>query len=186
MNQHQFSQELQAEAATTISTMHLVLYYFTEGAVDAAATPNTNRWNADGTGFTLLDPQPTVPAFRSIDRAMGACKKYCGLLPFRPDTGIHRYIAPDSVVGRKTKDDKSGLLYKVNNADTNLTFDLELDHFDPLSLTLAYDATDDVHLYAKYASRYRSGGASSRSLIYRSFGPESVKSYEVGAKTATV
>ena len=182
MKQHQFSQELQAVGSYNNIDYAFGLYYFTEGAGDAAATPNTNRWNADGTGFTLLDPQPTVPAFRSIDRASNARAKSIaayGQFTWTPESIDTLHL---TVGGRKTKDDKSGLLYKVNNADTNLTFDLESDHFDPL-VTLAYDATDDVHLYAKYASGYRSGGASSRSLIYRSFGPESVKSYEVGAKT---
>jgi iron complex outermembrane receptor protein len=40
-----------------------------------------------------------------------------------------------------------------------------------------------VNLYARYATGYRAGGASSRSLTYRSFGPEEISSYEIGAKT---
>src|SRR5207342_537683 len=40
-----------------------------------------------------------------------------------------------------------------------------------------------VNLYAKYSTGYRAGGASSRSLTYRSFGPEESDSYEIGAKT---
>jgi iron complex outermembrane receptor protein len=48
---------------------------------------------------------------------------------------------------------------------------------------VAFDAAPNIHLYAKYATGYRSGGASSRSLTYRQFGPEDVTSYEVGAKT---
>ena len=47
---------------------------------------------------------------------------------------------------------------------------------------MAYDVGPDINLYAKYATGYRSGGASSRSLTYRSFGPEEDKSYEIGAK----
>ncbi|MES2625201.1 MAG: TonB-dependent receptor [Pseudomonadota bacterium] len=182
MKQHQFSQELQAVGSYSNIDYAFGVYYFTEGAGDAAATPNTNKWNADGTGFTLLDPKLTLPGFRSIDRASNATAKSLatyGQFTWTPESmdALHLTLG-----GRKTWDDKNGLLYKVNNADTNLTFDLESDHFDPL-VTLAYDATDEVHLYAKYASGYRSGGASSRSLIYRSFGPETVKSYEVGAKT---
>ncbi len=50
-------------------------------------------------------------------------------------------------------------------------------------MTLAFDASRTVNLYAKYATGYRSGGASSRSVTYREFGPEDVKSYEIGAKT---
>jgi iron complex outermembrane receptor protein len=41
----------------------------------------------------------------------------------------------------------------------------------------------DINVYATYATGYRAGGASSRSLTYRSFGPEEVKSYELGLKS---
>lgn len=30
------------------------LYYYTENAREQAATPSTNQWNADGTGYTIL------------------------------------------------------------------------------------------------------------------------------------
>ena len=50
-------------------------------------------------------------------------------------------------------------------------------------VTLAYDVDRDVHVYAKYATGYRAGGASSRTINYQPFDPESVKSYEVGLKT---
>ena len=53
---------------------------------------------------------------------------------------------------------------------------------DPL-ITLAWDASPDVHVYAKYATGYRAGGASSRSLTFRSFGPETVTSWEAGFKS---
>jgi iron complex outermembrane receptor protein len=182
LRQHQFSQELQAVGSYGNIDYAFGLYYFTEGAGDAAATPNTNQWNADGTAYTILDPISTIPEFRKIDRASNAASKSVaayGQLTWTPEAMDALHL---TVGGRKTKDDKSGLLYKVNNVDTNLTFDLKSDRFDPL-VTLAYDATDEIHLYGKYASGYRSGGASSRSLIYRSFGPETVKSYEIGAKT---
>jgi iron complex outermembrane recepter protein len=84
--------------------------------------------------------------------------------------------------GRITRDEKNGVLFTVNGAPTNFTFDVTDKRFDPL-VTLAWEPTENINLYAKYATGYRAGGASSRSLNYRSFGPESVKSYEVGAKT---
>jgi iron complex outermembrane receptor protein len=40
-----------------------------------------------------------------------------------------------------------------------------------------------VHVYAKYATGYRAGGASSRTPNYLGFNPEDLKSYEVGLKT---
>ncbi len=182
MQQHQFSQEFQAVGNWDNIDYIGGLYYFTEGAGDAAATPNTNKWNADGTGYTILDPTPTLPGFRSIDRASRAYAKsfaVYGQFTWTPESMKDLHL---TVGGRETNDDKNGTLYKVNNVATNLTFDTSTSHFDPL-VTLAYDATSAVHLYGKYSSGYRSGGASSRSLTYRSFGPEVVKSYEAGAKT---
>jgi iron complex outermembrane receptor protein len=76
-----------------------------------------------------------------------------------------------TVGGRYTKDDKNGLLYTVNGAATNFTFDQSNNRFDPL-VVLAYEVNRDINVYAKYATGYRAGGASSRSLNYRSFGPE--------------
>jgi iron complex outermembrane receptor protein len=49
-------------------------------------------------------------------------------------------------------------------------------------VNLSVDATQDIHLYAKYATGFRAGGADDRSKTFDSFGPEVVRSYEVGAK----
>jgi iron complex outermembrane receptor protein len=182
LDQHQFSQEFQAVGSLDSIDYAAGLYYFEEGTGDAAATPNSNQWNADGTGYTILDPRPTLPQFRAVDRASNARAKSVAVYGQATWTPAAMDALHLTLGARQTRDDKSGELYKVNNAATDYTFDLQSDHFDPL-VTVAYDASDDVHLYAKYASGYRSGGASSRSLTYRSFGPETVKSYEIGAKT---
>ena len=50
-------------------------------------------------------------------------------------------------------------------------------------VTLAYDVSRDVHVYAKYSTGYRAGGASSRTANYQAFDPEDVKAYEVGLKS---
>ncbi len=47
----------------------------------------------------------------------------------------------------------------------------------------AYDVSPGVHVYAKYATGYRAGGASSRTADYKAFNPEDIKSYEVGLKS---
>ena len=96
--------------------------------------------------------------------------------------------------GRFTKDKRRGRLYVVNNRSdlnpgnavansvaTPFTFRNEVNRFDPL-FNVLLDATPDVHLYAKYATGFRAGGANDRSQRFDQFGPESVKSYEVGAK----
>ncbi|WP_454717776.1 TonB-dependent receptor [Caulobacter segnis] len=181
--QHQFSQEFQAVGSLDRLDYVAGLYYFTEDASDDASTPSTNRWNADGTGYTILDPAPTIRGTRSIDRASRAtAESYAvyGQATYTPallNDALHLTVG-----GRFTWDDKSGELYIVNNVRTNLTFAQKNDRFDPM-VTLAYDAAENVHVYAKYSTGYRAGGASSRSLTYRAFGPEEVKAYEIGAKT---
>lgn len=180
--QHQFSQEFQAVGSIANLDYVAGLYYFDEKVSDDAATPSTNRWNATGDGYTINDPTPTIRGHRSTDRASKAYStSYAvyGQATYTPPSLDKLHL---TVGGRYTHDDKSGLLYIVNNAPTNFTFEEKNDRFDPL-VTLAYDATPDINLYAKYATGYRAGGASSRSLTYRSFGPEEVKSYEIGAKT---
>ena len=181
--QHQFSQELQAVGSLNNIEYVAGLFYFNERAEDDASTPSTNRWNANGTAYTINDPTPTIRGFRSIDRASVAyAKSYAayGQATWTPsllDEALHLTVG-----GRYTRDDKNGRLFTINNVATNLTFAEKTSRFDPL-VTLAFEATPDVNLYAKFATGYRAGGASSRSLTYRSFGPEKVKSYEVGAKT---
>jgi iron complex outermembrane receptor protein len=72
-------------------------------------------------------------------------------------------------------------LYVVNNVGRPFTFSNDISRFDPM-FNLAFDATKDVHFYAKYSTGFRAGGANDRSQSFNAFGPESVKSYEVGAK----
>ena len=96
--------------------------------------------------------------------------------------------------GRWTKDKRRGQLYVVNNrADLNplsavansvsspFTFSNSISRFDPM-FNIAVDASNDIHLYAKYSTGFRAGGANGRSQRFDAFGPEAVKSYEIGAK----
>src|SRR5262249_52161725 len=53
--QHQFSQEFQVVGNLAHQFDYVVgAYYFWEKATELAATPNTNRWNADGPAYTIL------------------------------------------------------------------------------------------------------------------------------------
>lgn len=180
LDQRQFSQELQAVGSLPQIDYVFGLYYFNERANDAARTPNTNKWNSDGTGYSIIDPVTYLQA--TVARASIAyAKSYAayGQFTYTP-AGFEALHLTGG--GRVTRDEKDGRLFIVNGAATNLTFDQKNSRFDPL-VTLAYDASDSVNLYAKYATGYRAGGASSRSLTYRDFGPESVKSYELGLKS---
>lgn len=181
-NQFQRSQEFQLIGGNETFEWVIGAYLFNEKVWDDAATPSTNRWNADGTGYTINDLTNTLPGNRSLDRASIAWAESTGIYvhtiytPPILDEALHITLG-----GRQTNDDKHGLLYRVNNAPRNFTFDISESRFDPV-VTLAYDLTDDVNIYATYSTGYRAGGASSRSLTYRSFGPEEVESIEFGAK----
>ncbi|WP_367114768.1 TonB-dependent receptor [Sphingomonas sp.] len=181
--QQQWSQEIELVGSIPRLDYVVGLYYFYERANDDAATPNTNTWNATGTAFTINDPTPTIPGLRSLDRQSRAeATSYAafGQATYTPP------IANDTlhltVGGRFTRDEKSGRLTIVNNIPRPFAFALNASRFNPL-VTLAWDAAPGINVYAKYATGYRSGGASSRSVTYRSFGPEDITSYEVGFKT---
>jgi len=188
--QHQFSQELQLVGSLGNSIDYVAgVFYFKETVSDDASTPSTNQWNADGTAYTILDPTPTIRGFRSMDRKSTAHAESKAIYGQGTWTPVGMEALHLTVGGRYTWDDKDGTLELVNNAlpvvngvSGQLHFDTSVNRFDPL-VTLAYDLTDRVNVYAKYSTGYRAGGASSRSLTYRSFKPEEVKAYELGLKS---
>ena len=184
LKQHQYSQEFQAVGRLDNIDYVAGLFYFTEKVSEEAATPNTNQWNATGTGYTILDPTPTYRGSRSIDRGSRAtAESYAayGQATFTPNMMDNTIHLSGGV--RFTHDKKDGELYLANNArQTGLLLDTSTNRVDPM-VTLAWDAAQDVNLFAKFSTGYRSGGASSRSLTFRTFGPEKVNAYEVGAKT---
>lgn len=177
LDQRQFSQELQLVGSLGDIDYVLGGYYFNERAEDSARTPNTNRWNADGSSYTIIDPL-TYPLSPTARASVAFAKSYAIY-----GQGTYNLDAFKLTVGgRITRDEKNGRLFTVNGVATNFTFVENDKRFDPL-VTMAWELSETVNLYAKFATGYRAGGASSRSLNYRSFGPESVKSYEIGAKT---
>lgn len=183
LTQHQFSQELQAVGSISTVDYAAGLFYFEETASDNAATPNSNIWTTDVngniTGYTI-NPAVFTNPFASIDRASQVqSKSYAayGQATWSPTPVWHVTVG-----GRFTHDEKNGVLTTFRNAVNGNTLDKKWDRFNPLA-TIAWDAADNIHLYAKYATGYRAGGASSRSPTYRNFNPESVKSYEIGLKS---
>ena len=200
LRQRQFSQELQAVG--TVGSIDYVagLFYFNEHVSDDAATPSSR-------GFALVGGVPTyvsipfctasTPGFVgqavngcSIDRASEVwSKSYAayGQLTWNATDALHITVG-----GRYTHDKKKGVLHYSRNAnyDTNppapsvgyQPLDASWNRFNPMA-TIAYDVSNDLHVYAKYATGYRAGGASSRTSNYQAFDPEDVKSYEVGLKS---
>ena len=193
--QHQFSQEFQAVGHAASVDYVFGAYYFREKVSELAATPSTNRWNADGTGYTInsengngvLQP-PFVSATQGWNRdswfiqrdSHAKARSYAafGQATWTPP-GLD--ILHLTAGARWTKDKRTGILDIVNGRTTAFLFNFDKDRVDPM-LVAALDATPDVHVYAKYATGYRGGGANDRSQTFTAFGPEVVKSYEIGAK----
>jgi iron complex outermembrane recepter protein len=204
--QHQFSQEFQAVG--TIDKLDYVagLYYFNEHVSDDAATPNSNAitgyttaGQTTGYNYVVLDPCTGSGGFgslrncRSIDRASEVwSKSYAayGQLTLNATDALHLTVG-----GRYTHDEKKGVLHFFRNVNYDnpanaaivagngyQPLDKTWNRFNPM-VTLAYDATSDLHFYAKYSTGYRAGGASSRTANYLAFNPEDVKSYEIGMKS---
>ncbi|MEG3146019.1 TonB-dependent receptor [Sphingomonas sp. RT2P30] len=207
LRQHQFSQEFQAVGSIPQFDYVIGAYYFTEHATEYAATPLTNQWNINGTAYTIRSPifagnvnsgnnsgyQQTDPA--CINALTTLFPNSCQFITRDSEASDHNYslfgnvtYTPDGLDsvhitagGRWTKDKRHGRLLVVNNALQPFAFENSVSRFDPM-FNIAFDATPDIHLYAKYATGFRAGGANDRSLTFNAFGPESVKSYEIGAK----
>ncbi len=206
LRQRQFSQELQAVG--TVGSVDYVagLFYFNEHVSDDAATPSSMGAvairNAAGaiTGanyVTIPFCTASTPAFVgsavngcSIDRASEVwSKSYAayGQATWNATDALHITVG-----GRYTHDEKKGVLHYSRNVNYDVTppaasvgykpLDAKWNRFNPMA-TIAYDVSQDLHVYAKYATGYRAGGASSRTSNYQAFNPEDVKSYEVGLKS---
>lgn len=187
--QRQFSQELQLVGSLPHLDYVAGLYYFTEYAHELAATPASNTWNADGSAYTINSAIVTGP----ITGSNNGWDRDSWFVQRDSNATAHSYAAfaqatwsPVDVLhltvgGRYTKDKRHGALTTVSGVETPWTFTYDKGHFDPM-VTLAWDATQDVNLYAKFATGYRAGGANDRSSTFLAFDPEKVKSYEVGAK----
>ncbi|CAN5294972.1 TonB-dependent receptor [soil metagenome] len=189
--QSQFSQEFQAVGSIPQFDYVAGLYYFTEQARESAATPSSIQWNADGTAYTVLSPVVTGPVTstnngweygsRFLQRgSVAKTRSYAafGQVTYTPDFADSLHL---TVGGRYTKDKRSGVLYLVSGVPTNYILSYDKGRFDPL-VVLGFDAAPGINLYAKYSTGFRAGGANDRSSSFQAFAPESVKSYEIGAK----
>jgi iron complex outermembrane recepter protein len=183
LDQHQFSQEFQLLGSSDRLNWVAGLFYYREKGRDDAWAPNTMQWSADGLSLIRLPSLQTGQVTPFPDRASVArATSYAAFAQATWKPPILDDRLSLTAGGRYTHDKRSGVLFKVNGADANFTFDRDWDRFDPM-LTLAFDATDDVHLYGKYGTAYRAGGANSRSVNYRAFDPESVETFEIGFKS---
>lgn len=183
LRQHQFSQEIQFVGTGAEINYVAGLYYYHEAGDDDGWSTATMRWNASGTAATPLPSLAAGTASPFPDRASTAkADSYAafGQLTWRP--AALSDMASVTVGGRYTHDEKSGHLSKVNGVATPFRFAIKSDNFDPM-VTLTLDPAAGVHVYGKWGTAYRAGGANARSLTYRSFGEEKVSTFEAGLKT---
>ncbi len=150
------------------------------------------QFNATGTAATTLSLNLSTVSFDRADHVTTDSDGVFGQGTWTPDFMGDRFHLTGG--GRFTQDHKTGDLDVVNGALPSyvnaagqtvtgvIGLNKSWSHFDPL-VNLAYDVTSDVHVYAKWDTGYKAGGANSRSLTYRPFDPETVSMYEVGAKT---
>ena len=209
LHQDQFSQEFQGVGSVGRFDYVAGLFYFNEHVRDDAATPNSKGvvaivdplFPTVVTGATYVDIPfctASTPLFAgeavngcSIDRASRVkSKSYAayGQLTWNATDSLHLTVG-----ARYTKDIKKGdlLFFRNVNYQTNplvaaangyQPLDRKWARFNPMA-TIAYDISNSLHVYAKYSTGYRSGGASSRTANYQPFNPEDVKAYEIGLKS---
>ncbi len=194
LTQNQFSQEFQLVGNTDNFTYVLGAFYFNEHAMESAATPFTNVWNADGSNFTIRSSNGTFgtaaitsanqgwePGTRFITRASQAGANSVAVYGQGTYTPASIQQLHLTVGGRYTSDKRHGNLYTVNAKATNFPFLYDNSRFDPL-VNLSYDIADNINVYAKYSTGYRAGGANDRSSNFHAFGAEEVNAYEIGDK----
>jgi iron complex outermembrane receptor protein len=186
IRQHQFSQEVQLLGSTDELEWVLGGYYFTEtvsdkrqsflGGVflDDASDGSYSNWVGTNP-FTLSAAGPNVHEAHSRSFAAFAQITWS---PAFADGRLH--ITPGL---RYTNDRKTARRTIQNGAAVNITRDFKEGRVDP-AFTIAYDVTSAINAYARYAQAYRAGGTSIRDPLFRSYGAEVNKAYELGVKSA--
>lgn len=195
--QDQFSQELQLIGEAGRVKFVAGGLYYREHVEDNAQAPNTLQMTDEAGSTFIVRPiditngaagQPAV-----IQRASRVTTKSVGVFGQATWTPA---IANDilHLTGglRWTRDEKNGELFTINGLPPSIPvggvtvtgpipLNASWQRVDPM-VNLAVDLAKDVMVYGKWSTGYRSGGASSRSLSYRRFDPESVSMFEAGAK----
>ena len=175
VDEHQFSQEFQFVGNLPDSRLNYVvgLYYFDEKAsrFDEAVYPFFFG------GFSNF----------KTDHAQSTSKAAFGQITWTPPILDERLSL--TVGGRYTRDDKTARRTSGNNfagvTEDNVHSDLSYNRFNP-AVTLNYRWTEDVSTYAKFATAYKAGSSNTLAPVGGfdlNWGPESVKSYEIGLKS---
>ncbi len=179
--QHQYSEELQLIGNTDTLEYAVGAFYYKEAVADNAQTPNTLRWNADGSSYTVINAPLDLGKVR-IDRASKAWTDSLGIFGQATWTPASFDRLHLTAGGRWTRDKKEGVLRTLNDAPSDLAFDGKWSRFDPM-VNIAYDLGREVMAYLRYSTGFKAGGANSRSFSYRAFAPEEVSAFELGLKS---
>jgi iron complex outermembrane receptor protein len=192
--QDQLSQEFQLIGDSERLKWVVGALYFTENVTDNARAFETNTFT-DATGVAGVVRSVDYLAQR-IDRASEVTTESMGVFgqaTYTPpifDDALHVTAG-----GRWTQDKKNGRMLTVNGVNfpagsegqviggllSPPPMDSSWDRFDPI-VNFAFDVSDDMMVYARYSTGFKSGGANSRSLRYQPFDPETVTMTELGAK----
>ena len=191
--QNQVSQELQAIGELPRFKYQLGGLYYVERVQDAAQAFNTMAMTSDvlGSAATVRSINYDAQVVQRASHVKTTSKGLYGQATYTP--ALFNDAAHLTVGARWTNDQKDGSLFLVNgaapivpvngvNVQAPVRLNASWSRVDPM-INLAIDASRDVHLYGKWSTGYRSGGANSRSLSYRAFNPETVSMFELGAKT---
>ena len=190
--QNQLSQEFQVIGELDRLKFAAGALYYRENVEDAAQAFNTLQFtDAAGTAFVTRQIDYATQVIQRASRVRTTSIGAYGQGTYTPALAGDMFHL--TLGGRFTRDKKVGSLFTINGAvpvipinGVNVTGALPLNkswsRFDPL-INLSVDLSDDIHVYGKWSTGYKSGGASSRSLNYRGFDPETVSMFELGAKT---
>ncbi|MEI6487044.1 MAG: TonB-dependent receptor [Sphingomonadales bacterium] len=190
--QNQISQEFQAIGEFDRVKFSAGALFFQEKVQDSAQAFNTMQvTNAAGTAFAARQIDYLAQVVQRASYVKVTSYGLYGQGTYTPP--IANDILHLTLGGRWTQDQKQGNLFTINGAlpvvpvnGVNVSGKLYLDRtwkrFDPM-INLAVDLSDDIHAYGKWSTGYRSGGASSRSITYRSFDPETLSMFEIGFKS---
>lgn len=187
--QNQVSEELQAIGELPRLKYAFGAMWYQERVQDSAQAPFAATFtDAIGSAYTFI---PNAVATAVVQRASHVTTTSIGGYGQATYTPA---IANDIVhlTGglRWTQDKKDGSLFTVNgtlpagingNPAAAIPLAYKKTRFDPM-INLSVDVTEDVHVYGKWSTGYKSGGANSRSLSYAKFDPETVSMFEAGLK----
>ncbi|MFZ2995795.1 TonB-dependent receptor, partial [Sphingobium sp.] len=168
-DQNQWSQEFQAIGDIGRVKFVTGALYYREHVADDAQAFNTNVFtNVAGSTYTasFIDP-----ATQRIDRASHVTTKSIGAFGqanWTPDIWNDAVHLTGGL--RWTKDSKHGALEIVNGllpvnrngVSGEIGLDASWTRVDPM-VNLAIDLSRDIHVYGKWSTGYKSGGANSRS-----------------------